>query len=117
MTHARSGRAVPDRRLVILVLEDEPEVRIDAAPSVDGGVVVTVVDNGPGVPDEIRAKIFEPRFTTKSGRIRFGLGLGLGISHRIVLDHDGVIELDSRPGRTEFRVVLPAAHHSEEPLT
>ena len=77
----------------------------------------SVTDNGPGVPAGIRDRIFEPRFTTKSGRIRFGLGLGLGISHRIVLDHDGVIELDSRPGRTEFRVVLPAAHHSEEPLT
>lgn len=95
----------------------EPEVRVSAAPSADGGVVVTVTDNGPGVPDEIRDKIFQPRFTTRSGRIRFGLGLGLGISNRIVLDHDGVIDLDSRPGHTEFRVVLPAAHHDEEPLT
>ena len=95
----------------------DPEVRVTAAASADGGVVVSVTDNGPGVPDEIRDKIFEPRFTTKSGRIRFGLGLGLGISHRIVLDHDGVIELDSRPGHTEFRVLLPAAHHNEEPLT
>ena len=95
----------------------DPEVRIGAAPSAGGEVIVTVTDNGPGVPDGIRDRIFEPRFTTKSGRIRFGLGLGLGISHRIVLDHDGVIALDSRPGRTEFRVTLPGADHSEEPLT
>lgn len=94
-----------------------PEMWVGARRATDGGVVVTVVDNGPGVPEEIRERIFEPRFTTRSGRIRFGLGLGLGISHRIVHDHDGVIELDSRPGRTEFRVVLPAAQHSEEPLT
>ncbi|MCT1435048.1 ATP-binding protein [Dietzia maris] len=95
----------------------DPRVRIGAGASNGGEVIVTVTDNGPGVPDEISDKIFEPRFTTKSGRIRFGLGLGLGISHRIVLDHDGVIDLDSRPGHTAFRVTLPAADHSEEPLT
>lgn len=95
----------------------DPRVEVRAAVTGTGGVVVAVVDNGPGVPEDVRNRIFEPRFTTKSGRIRFGLGLGLGISRRIVQDHEGVIELDTRPGHTEFRVILPAAHHSEEPLT
>jgi signal transduction histidine kinase len=68
-------------------------------------VVVRVVDDGPGVPAEMAERIFEPFFTTKP--IGQGTGLGLDIARRLVAQHDGNIELDSRPGRTEFRVVLP----------
>ena len=68
-------------------------------------VVVRVVDDGPGVPPEMAEKIFEPFFTTKP--MGQGTGLGLDIARRLVQQHDGNIELDSRPGRTEFRVVLP----------
>ena len=71
------------------------------------GVVVRVVDNGGGIPNEIKARIFDPFFTTKP--IGEGSGLGLGISDRIVRRHGGQIEFDSRPGRTEFRVSLPTA--------
>ena len=68
-------------------------------------VLVQVVDNGPGVPEELAGRIFDPFFTTKpQGQ---GTGLGLDIALRLVREHDGNIELDSRPGRTEFRVVLP----------
>ena len=95
----------------------DPELSVSAARTASGGILVTVVDNGPGVPEDVQQRIFEPHFTTKSGRIRFGLGLGLGISRRIVQEHEGVIDLDSTPGHTEFRVSLPAAHHSEETLT
>jgi signal transduction histidine kinase len=70
-------------------------------------VVVHVVDNGSGIPNEIKARIFDPFFTTKP--IGEGSGLGLGISDRIVRRHGGQIEFDSRPGRTEFRVRLPTA--------
>jgi signal transduction histidine kinase len=70
-------------------------------------VVVRVVDDGPGVPAAIRDRIFDPFFTTKP--VGHGVGLGLDIARRIVERHDGWIELDSRPGRTEFRVTLPAA--------
>ena len=69
-------------------------------------VVVCVVDDGPGVPEALRDRIFEPFFTTKpQGQ---GTGLGLDIVLRLVHQHDGQIELSSRPGRTEFSVSLPA---------
>jgi signal transduction histidine kinase len=80
------------------------EVSVSAA--VEGpNIVVCVVDNGPGVPAELQEKIFEPFFTTKP--IGQGTGLGLDISRRIVVEHKGTIALQTRPGRTEFRVSLP----------
>jgi signal transduction histidine kinase len=73
----------------------------------NGSVVVRVVDDGPGVPETLKAQIFDPFFTTKpQGE---GTGLGLDIARRLVREHGGGIELDSRPGRTEFRVTLPIA--------
>jgi signal transduction histidine kinase len=64
--------------------------------------VIEVEDDGPGVasPD---APIFDPFFSTKPN----GTGLGLAIAHRIVTDHEGTIEFQSRPGKTLFRVTLP----------
>ncbi len=70
-------------------------------------VVVSVTDNGPGVPEGIRDRIFDPFFTTKP--VGKGTGLGLDIVRRLVQRHNGQIELNSRPGRTEFRVTLPIA--------
>jgi signal transduction histidine kinase len=69
------------------------------------GVVVRVVDNGPGVPADISNCIFDPFFTTKS--VGMGTGLGLDIVRRLVQRHNGEIDLESVPGRTEFRVTLP----------
>ena len=74
----------------------------------DGNVVVSVVDDGAGVPDDIKAKIFDPFFTTKPvGR---GTGLGLDIVRRVVEHHRARIDFESASGggRTEFKVVLPA---------
>jgi signal transduction histidine kinase len=68
-------------------------------------VVVRVVDDGPGIPPDILENIFDPFFTTKP--VGEGTGLGLDIVRRIVQWHSGEIEVDSRPGRTEFRVKLP----------
>ena len=70
-----------------------------------GGVVVRVIDNGPGIPQGIRDRIFDPFFTTKP--VGEGSGLGLDIVRRLVQRHNGQIEVDSNPGRTEFRVILP----------
>ncbi len=70
-----------------------------------GSVVVHVVDDGPGLPPEIRDRIFDPFFTTKP--VGQGTGLGLDIARRIIRKHQGDIEVDSHPGRTEFRVTLP----------
>ena len=76
-----------------------------AATGERGGVVVRVIDNGPGIPQGIRDRIFDPFFTTKP--VGEGSGLGLDIVRRLVQRHNGQIELDSVPGRTEFRVILP----------
>ena len=72
-----------------------------------GSVVVSVIDDGPGIPDDIKAKIFDPFFTTKP--IGRGTGLGLDIVRRAVEHHRARIEFESAAGggRTEFKVVLP----------
>ena len=72
----------------------------------DNRVVVEIVDNGPGMPENIRSRIFEPFFTTKPpGK---GTGLGLHISHDIVANrHHGQLLVESKPGETKFKVILP----------
>lgn len=69
-------------------------------------VEIKVSDTGPGIPDEIKAKIFEPFITTKSN----GTGLGLAIIKRIVIAHRGNIDVESFPGGTVFRVTLPVCN-------
>ena len=71
-------------------------------------VVVRVIDDGPGIPADIRDRIFDPFFTTKP--VGQGTGLGLDIVRRLVLRHNGQIELESKPGHTEFSVTLPVAN-------
>lgn len=69
-------------------------------------VLVEVIDNGPGVPEEAQSRIFEPFFTLKP--MGKGTGLGLDIAHRIVTHrHRGQINLETRPGETRFIVSLP----------
>ena len=70
-------------------------------------VVVRVVDNGPGIPPEVRGRMFEPFFTTKA--VGKGTGLGLDIVRRLLTHNDADIDVESVPGRTEFRVSLPLA--------
>jgi two-component system nitrogen regulation sensor histidine kinase GlnL len=62
-----------------------------------------VVDDGPGVPDEIQDRIFNPLVSGREG----GTGLGLSLAQTFVQYHQGVIEFESRPGRTTFRILLP----------
>jgi signal transduction histidine kinase len=68
-------------------------------------VVVRVADDGPGIPAEVKSRIFDPFFTTKP--VGMGTGLGLDIVRRLLDRNEGSIEVDSEPGRTEFRVALP----------
>jgi two-component system, NtrC family, sensor kinase len=91
---AEATSAKPERRL-----------RVETAPGT-GVVVLTVSDNGEGIPPENLAKIFDPFFTTKSdGK---GVGLGLAVSYGIVQAHGGDIEVRSVPGEgTTFTVMLP----------
>jgi C4-dicarboxylate-specific signal transduction histidine kinase len=74
---------------------------------VDDAVEVHIADNGPGIPADLLPRLFEPRFTTKQGQVRYGLGLGLAISERIVHEHGGTIEVSSEPGCTVVTVRLP----------
>lgn len=66
-------------------------------------VVVSVIDNGPGVPAELADKLFHPLVTGRPT----GTGLGLSLAQEFVLQHGGLLECDSRPGHSEFRMILP----------
>jgi signal transduction histidine kinase len=80
-------------RLEIITKRDKENVRI------------SVIDNGPGIPDDIKNQIFDPFFTTKD--IGKGTGLGLDVVTRIVKQHEGSIKVNSVPGRTEFMICFP----------
>jgi signal transduction histidine kinase len=71
----------------------------------DGCVVVEIGDNGPGIPEEVEPHIFEPFFTTKG--VGEGTGLGLDTVQRIVKEHRGNIQVNSKPGDTRFQIWLP----------
>jgi two-component system, NtrC family, sensor kinase len=79
-------------------------VTIATRPAGGGGVAVEVRDTGPGIAPEDLPRIFEPFFSTKEG----GTGLGLALTHQIVAEHGGRIDVDSVPGRgTTFVMTLP----------
>ena len=62
-----------------------------------------VIDNGPGVPDSIKDRIFYPLVSGREG----GSGLGLTLAQTFVQQHHGLIECDSVPGRTDFKILIP----------
>ncbi|WP_263367679.1 sensor histidine kinase [Edaphobacter bradus] len=95
--------------LIDNALDAAPEGgRVEVSACCEGQhIVVRIIDNGPGIPSEIRSRVFDPFFTTKP--MGQGTGLGLDIARRLVGHNDGLIEFDSQPGRTEFRVSLPVA--------
>lgn len=66
-------------------------------------VQIQIIDNGPGIPDDIREQIFFPMITGRAD----GTGLGLSIAQSLVHQHGGLIECDSKPGETVFSIILP----------
>ena len=70
-------------------------------------ISVRVIDNGHGIPEDIKGRIFDPFFTTKP--VGAGTGMGLDIVRRLVFNQKGDIDVESEPGRTTFRVVIPVA--------
>lgn len=110
------AQAMPEGgRLEVTLAEESDAVAPPAASSANGSngtahpghtAVLRVADEGIGIPDEIREKIFDLYFTTKIG----GSGIGLAMTYRILQLHHGSIEVQSRQGRgTEFRLRIPLA--------
>ncbi|HVZ09837.1 two-component system sensor histidine kinase NtrB [Rhodopila sp.] len=102
---AVSGDRVPHPEIVLSTgFQHGMRVAIPgSATRLDLPLFVSVRDNGPGIPEDIRQHLFEPFVTSKNS----GSGLGLALVAKIIGDHGGLIEVDSRPGRTDFRLHLP----------
>jgi two-component system sensor histidine kinase PilS (NtrC family) len=79
------------------------------APFHSNAVAIRVTDSGPGIPEELRDRVFDPFFTTRQG----GTGLGLPIVHRAIAVHRGVVLLDSGASGTRFTVLLPLLQQAE----
>ncbi|MGE0742952.1 MAG: nitrogen regulation protein NR(II) [Hyphomonadaceae bacterium] len=94
----------PDGEIAIIT-SYRPGVRFRSAASgaARAQLEVQVIDNGPGLHPDVADRLFEAFATTKTG----GMGLGLTVAADIVARHDGRIEVESRPGRTAFKVLLP----------
>jgi nitrogen fixation/metabolism regulation signal transduction histidine kinase len=88
-----------------------PRVELELRAQAGDRVVIAVRDNGPGVPEELRPRLFQPYATGKA----HGTGLGLAIAQRLVVEHGGDIEYRDVPrGGAEFRIVLPVGGPSGE---
>ena len=100
---------------IVLTTAFRPGVRL-SVPGTGARVAlplcIEVEDNGTGVADGIKPHLFDPFVTTK----RKGTGLGLALVAKIVGDHGGIIECESEPKRTVFRVLLPMQDRSSRPL-
>ncbi len=100
---------------VVLTTAYRPGVRF-ALPGRDSRehlpLMVSVEDNGDGIPEDIRSHMFDPFVTTKPK----GSGLGLALVAKIVDDHGGTIDVDTRGKRTCIRVMLPMVRHEAEEL-
>lgn len=71
-------------------------------------IEIRIIDDGPGIPDPIRGQIFQPFVSNKPT----GQGLGLAVVSKIIKAHNGIIEVSSRPGKTQFSILLPLSHEA-----
>ncbi|MGB6038048.1 MAG: ATP-binding protein, partial [Cryomorphaceae bacterium] len=84
--------------------EYKPTVTVKTELTANGQQLIAISDNGPGIPDEIKDKIFQPFFTTKpTGQ---GTGLGLSLSYDIVKAHGGRLEIESGEEGATFNIHL-----------
>ena len=86
-------------------LKGRGQIWVEGSASPDGGVAIRVRDDGPGIPEEDRKRVFEALYTTKAK----GSGLGLALCRRIMEAHGGTIELEPGPGGARFLLVFPGA--------
>lgn len=95
-------------------LRETPDARIVIAAARKGdNVLVSIIDNGPGIPPDLQERIFDPFFSTKG--VGQGLGLGLSISYNIIRDFDGELRLHDAPsGGAIFEIELKAARPEDE---
>jgi len=85
----------------------DPEVVVSVSKDAEGRALVRVRDNGAGIPEDMKERIFEPNFTTKSS----GMGLGLALVKNLIENFGGTIDFESLPGGgTEFKMVLPVSN-------
>lgn len=91
----------------IYAIDKDGELTVET--SNDGNFAeVKIIDSGCGIPPEIQSRIFDPFFTTK--KVGEGTGIGLDLVNRIIKHHDGDIKVNSKPGRTEFVIRIPAVN-------
>ncbi len=89
-------------------------IQINTSVPRPGWVRVEIADDGPGIPEHILPHVFEPRFTTKSGQVRFGMGIGLGVARSIVGKHHGTMRICTSPEGTQVVVDLPQTTPKED---
>ncbi|NNE56832.1 MAG: hypothetical protein HKN36_01875 [Hellea sp.] len=88
-----------------------PEIRLETSYRATGTsqpIEIRIIDNGSGIPDHVRDRIFQPFITHKPG----GQGLGLALVSKVIAAHNGLIEVRSRPGQTIFSILLPSAERN-----
>ncbi len=103
-----------DHGRIVISTAFRPGVRLSVPGSntrISLPLMIQVEDNGPGVPEHLRPHLFDPFVTTKHN----GTGLGLALVAKIIGDHGGIVECDSEPSRTVFRVLLPMESVAKHP--